>query len=74
MTPGPTETYAALYGPTAYDLARGLTDVGDALAARLARLEQDPDPDEAERLARDLDGAARACMRVREARLREVRA
>jgi hypothetical protein len=63
--------YASLYGPPACDLARGLGEVGEALATQMARLETAPDPDECERVARNLDGAARACMRLRERLLAE---
>lgn len=62
-------------GPQGLDpveLARGMADIGDALAAQLARLEASPDIDEAERVARNIDGAARICMRLREALRQEV--
>lgn len=64
--------YASLYGPSAAELAAGMSDVGDHLAGQMARLESDPDPDECECVARNLEGAARACMRLRAALLAEV--
>lgn len=61
----------ALYGPTAADLSCGLVDLGDGLAAQLARLQQDPDASLAEAIAANLGGAQRAVLRLREALLRE---
>lgn len=61
--------YASLYGPTAAELAAGMSDVGEALVGQLACLEAAPDPDACERAARNLEGAARACIRLRAALL-----
>lgn len=63
---------ARLYGPTAADLARPLTDVGEALAAQLQTLAMDPTPDGAERVAINLNGALRAVRQLQEQLLREV--
>ncbi|NLA67892.1 MAG: hypothetical protein GX856_06550 [Gammaproteobacteria bacterium] len=59
--------YAAMSGPHASGLAAGLGEVGNALAEQLARLEIHPDPQECVRVARNLEGAARAVMRLRNA-------
>lgn len=73
VTQDAVRAYGALYGRSAAEMSKGLSDVGEALAGRLARLEVAPDATECERVARDLEGAARAVMRLREALVREGR-
>lgn len=63
--------YASTGGPCAADFARSLPDVGDALVAQLARLGNPPGAAEAEQVARNLDGAARAGMCLRAELLHE---
>lgn len=68
--PSPNEQMAALarlYGPSPSELARGLADLGDALAGQLAGLEAMPDPSRCEAAARNLDAAARLVLRLRQA-------
>ncbi|MGY6517380.1 MAG: hypothetical protein ACXIUZ_01570 [Lysobacteraceae bacterium] len=59
----------ALYGQPATDLARPLVEIGEALAAQCSDLQRDLSPDRCERLAANLQGAARHVLRVREALL-----
>lgn len=68
---GPDAAYAALYGPSAADLCRSLPEIGDGLQGMLYELSARPTVDGAEQLAANLDGARRACLRIREALLRE---
>ncbi|MFZ7096710.1 hypothetical protein ACOPJQ_02430 [Luteimonas dalianensis] len=71
VTQRAVSAYGALYGRSVAELAKGLAEVGEAMADQLSRLEAAPDPDECERVARNLEGAARACMRLREALQRQ---
>ncbi len=64
--------YGAAYSPSAAQLASGLTDIGDGLAAQCEKLRRDPTPEGCEALAANLNGAARAVLRLREALLREA--
>ncbi len=69
--PEAARAYAALYGPPAADLARGLAEVGEGIAGQLAELSARPSPDAAERAARNLEGARFACLKLRERLLAE---
>ncbi len=55
-----------IFTPSAEDLRRQLAELGDGLQAQLVELSMRPDPDRAEILARNLDGARRVCMLYRE--------
>lgn len=63
--------YTALYAPTADELWRALPEIADALQAQTHELHARPSAERAELLARNLDGARRACLHYREALLRE---
>lgn len=66
MKPTNEGVCASSYRPTAEDLRRTLPDIGDGLQAQLQELYARPDPDRAECLARNLDGARLAVLRFRE--------
>lgn len=54
-----------LYGLTPTEMARGMADSGEALAAQLAELERDPTPERCDRAAAALAGARAAVLRLR---------
>ena len=58
--------HAPIYTADADTLRESLPDIGEGLQAQLAELYARPDPDRAERLASNLDGARRVVLSFRE--------
>ena len=63
--------YRAPYEPSSDAQAQGLPDIGETLSAQLVNLSRDPTPWGCELMACNLEGARKACMRLREALIRE---
>lgn len=62
----------ALYRATAEAQAAALPDIGDGLAAQMARLAMDPTPSACEVMAANLEGARQAVLRLRESLMSET--
>lgn len=59
------------FAPSAAELGRQLSEIGQRLQAQLSELQRHPTPERAERMAIELGGAQRYVLKVREAILRE---